>query len=160
MQRKKIPIQTGDRVTLYDKAGTVRDPIERSFPQRWFVDFDDGSRSAVCDHEIMRSLQRDRTPQRTYSEAVKPPSETSFEYFEEVEGIERQPEPEAIEPPPPETDVAKLQREVDRLQAENLELRERLRRAKNPDPVQRPSLVRVSKLAEAALMTVKRVTGG
>lgn len=42
------------------------------------------------------------------------------------------------------------------LEAENAKLRERLARAKNPEPVQKPSLDRVNRLARNACMEVSR----
>lgn len=50
--------------------------------------------------------------------------------------------------------------EIERLRAENLELRLQLARAKNPEPVNRPSLSRVLKLARNACMELERSEKG
>lgn len=47
-------------------------------------------------------------------------------------------------------------RRIEELEAENRELRERLARAKNPEPVQKPSFERVRRLARNACMEVSR----
>ena len=45
---------------------------------------------------------------------------------------------------------------IEELEAENARLRERLARAKNPEPVQRPNFERVRRLARNACMEVTR----
>lgn len=50
-----------------------------------------------------------------------------------------------------------LRRKVDELEAENARLRDQLARAKNPEPVQRPSYERVRRLASNACMDVERL---
>jgi hypothetical protein len=52
------------------------------------------------------------------------------------------------------------EQEIERLRAENLELRLKLARAKNPEPVERPSLGRVLKLAQNACMELERSASG
>jgi hypothetical protein len=47
-------------------------------------------------------------------------------------------------------------RRIEELEAENRKLRERLARAKNPEPVQKPTLERVHRLARNACMDVTR----
>lgn len=51
-------------------------------------------------------------------------------------------------------------RRIAELETENAKLRERLARAKNPEPVQRPSFERVKRLASNACMEVSRHKNG
>lgn len=51
-------------------------------------------------------------------------------------------------------------RRIAELEAENAKLRERLARAKNPEPVQRPTFIRVLRLARNACMEVSRHKNG
>ena len=51
-------------------------------------------------------------------------------------------------------------RRIEELEAENARLREKLARAKNPEPVQRPSYERVRRLARNACMEVERLKKG
>lgn len=53
-----------------------------------------------------------------------------------------------------------LKTENERLQAESIRTNAIIRRAKDPDPVQRPSLKRVLKLVSEACMNLSRVPGG
>jgi hypothetical protein len=57
-------------------------------------------------------------------------------------------------------EIDQLKAEIKRLEQENQRLGEIVRRAKDPTPVQRPSLKRVIELVQSACMTLERCGGG
>jgi hypothetical protein len=68
---------------------------------------------------------------------------------------------------PDKVEIARLKARVEELEAQSTDLKEALseaatalKRAKDPRPVERPTLWRVFQLARSALMQVKRIKGG
>lgn len=143
--RGKQNLRSGQKVYLYSDpkyTGTLIHPVEKTYPQKWTVELDQGGYEAVNIDLIATQISTEDNLEIPFSDS--PESDHSLET--EIIALKQQ--------------IKQLQQENQRLTEELNEAKNTIRRAKDISPLMRPSFKRVLRLAHDACMEVQRTVGG